>query len=86
MYLKYRTKENLWGYIFYVEQIEELSPNTNKNEVSNIIEGDSTQEPLVLKVTSLLNGDKVFFFNVKEVYLCNETTGSTVEVLRKHYG
>jgi len=85
MILKFKDNNNSWNWIDEIRHFKNLSFLDNKKVNYSIGFDDDNEEnsfPVYLELT-FQNGEiSVYEMNVKEIYLCNDSNGSTIDVIK----
>jgi hypothetical protein len=81
MILKFRDNNNVWNWIDKVDKAKRLPfMEDSQSEYPPIIIGDGN-DPLFMDLSISDNDYRLYVLNVSEAYLCNESNGSTIDVL-----
>ena len=81
MILKFRDHNNTWNWIDKVDKARKLSSQLDTESDSGpIVIGDGSS-PLLMDLAICDNDYRLYVLNVSEAYLCNESNGSTIDVL-----
>lgn len=79
MILKYGDKGNGWSWLSGIQEISEVK-NSTFYDVAIGEKEDASYYKIVFS-----DGDEVIYaLGVKQAYLCNEQSGSTIDVLRNN--
>ncbi len=79
MILKYGDKVNGWSWVSGIQEISEIKDSS----YYDLLIGDN-KDPSYFKVTFTDGDELVYALGVKQAYLCNDQSGSTIDVLRNN--
>lgn len=89
MIVKYKSRGQ-WGWVSRIDDLTALGKTDPENidlddygcsEVEYYGEPDGNEEPFVVSVTSSTGKPRVIAFYATEVYLTEDTSGSTIDIL-----